>query len=143
MECRPIAADLVIFDEHYVLLIKRKNEPFKGMWALPGGRLEPDETIEQCAIREAKEETSLDIKLLKLIGVYSDPNRDPRKVVAVAFIAKALNTDAKPSTDAEEVKWVPIEEALKMELAADHNKILNDAWQILQSNLEEFQGPLF
>ncbi|NPA22064.1 MAG: NUDIX hydrolase [Candidatus Micrarchaeota archaeon] len=127
MGCRPVAADLVIVKEGKVVLIKRAKEPFKGMWALPGGRLEENETIEECAIREAKEETSLDIELQALIGVYSHPERDPRKVVAVAFLASPIGGTLRASTDALEARWVEIEKALKMELAADHNRILEDA----------------
>ena len=132
---RPVAADIVIFrntnNGKEVLLIKRGHEPFKDMWALPGGRLEDDETIEQCAIREAKEETNLDITIERLIGVYSDPNRDPRKIVAVAFLCSAKGI-VKEGDDAKAFKWVPIKEALTMELAADHDKILQDALRAIK-----------
>ena len=131
---RPVAADIIILRDgekgKEVLLIKRGHEPFKDMWALPGGRLEENETIEQCAIREAKEETNLDITIERLIGVYSDPNRDPRKIVAVAFLCSATG-NVREGDDAKAFKWVPIEDALQMELAADHNKILKDAIRIL------------
>ncbi|MEM4335842.1 MAG: NUDIX hydrolase [Candidatus Anstonellales archaeon] len=124
---RPIAADIIIIKDNSVLLVKRKNEPFKGMWAFPGGRLEENETIEECAKRECMEETGLRVKLQKLVGVYSDPKRDPRKIVGVAFLCRITGGKLKASDDAEEVRWFDVEKAKKIKLAFDHNKILMDA----------------
>jgi ADP-ribose pyrophosphatase YjhB (NUDIX family) len=90
---RSIASDTVLIEKGKILLIKRGNEPFKDMWALPGGRLENNETTEECAIREMKEETGLQVKIIKLIGVYSDPKRDPRGIVSVAYLVKRKGTE--------------------------------------------------
>jgi len=126
---RPLAADAVIIKNKKILLIKRGREPFKGMWALPGGLLEENETIEQCAKREAKEETSLNVKPEKLIGVYSDTSRDPRKVVSVAFICGIESGEEKAGDDASDTEWFDIEKI--PELAADHNKIIKDALKLI------------
>src|SRR5690242_18270120 len=74
-----ISADAVVFDTRdRLLLIRRKNEPFRGAYAFPGGFVEVGETTEAAARRELKEETGIDADQPRLIGVYSDPHRDPR-----------------------------------------------------------------
>jgi len=73
-----VAVDVVLENKGKVLLVQRALEPFAGKWALPGGFVEEGETVEQAAVREVKEETGLDIELEGLLGVYSDPGRDPR-----------------------------------------------------------------
>ena len=75
---RPLTVDAIIIYDDRLVLIRRKNEPFRGMQALPGGFVEKDETVEQAVARETKEETGLDTVIVRLIGVYSDPGRDPR-----------------------------------------------------------------
>src|SRR4051812_9653786 len=100
-----VAADIIIsFDDGSIVLIKRANEPFKNHWALPGGILDPDETIQQTAVREAKEETGLDVKITRLIGVYSKPGRDPRgRSVSVLFSATVTGGTLKAASDAKEI----------------------------------------
>ncbi|RLI30286.1 NUDIX hydrolase, partial [Candidatus Bathyarchaeota archaeon] len=85
-----IAVDVVIVrKDGSIVLIKRKNEPFKDHWAIPGGFVEYGERVEEAAIREAKEETGLEIRIKKLVGVYSDPNRDPRgHVISITYLAE-------------------------------------------------------
>ncbi len=125
--CIGLTADVVILYNGGVVLIKRKHEPFKAHYALPGGFVEYGETVEEAAIREAKEETGLDVRLLRLVGVYSDPNRDPRgHTVTTAFLALGTG-ELKAGDDAKEVHVVPVEEALKLPLAFDHERILRDA----------------
>ncbi len=135
-KCRLIAADIVIVDriseEANCVLIKRGNEPFKGMFALPGGLLEMDESIEECAKREAEEETGIKVKLIKMISVESDPARDPRHVISIPFLATGDIEKAKAGDDAKEIKIVKIKEAMNMELAADHAKILSKALKIIK-----------
>ena len=131
MACRPVAADIVIIKGGRVLLIKRGHEPFKGMWALPGGRLEENESIEECAVREAKGEIGADVEIKKLVGVYSKPDRDPRKIVAIAFLCD-VEGDIKAGDDAVEARWFEIEEVKKMRLASDHNKIIEDALRLIK-----------
>ena len=124
-----LTVDAVIKKNNSVILIKRKNEPFKDFWALPGGFVEYNEKVEQAAVREAKEETGLDVKIEKLIGVYSDPKRDPRgHTVSVVFLCSAIGGNLKADTDAKEVCEFKIDELKKQELAFDHGKILRDAF---------------
>lgn len=86
-----VTADCVVItreEELKVLLIQRGNEPFKGCWAFPGGFMDMDETTEQCAIRELKEETGLDVTGVQQLGCYSKVDRDPRgRTLTVAYLA--------------------------------------------------------
>ena len=109
-----------------IVLIKRKNPPFG--WALPGGFVDYGETLERAAVREAKEETSLDINLECQMHTYSDPKRDPRKhTISTVFIAHAEgNPEARD--DAREVKVFATDE-LTFPLAFDHDKILADYFE--------------
>jgi len=113
--------------DNSIILIKRKKAPFKEHWALPGGFIDYGETAEYAAIRETKEETGLDVEIMKLVGVYSDPNRDPRgHVIAIAFLAREVGGNLVASADAKAVKVFKITEIPK-NLAFDHAKILKDA----------------
>lgn len=124
-ETPKIMVDVVIPSEDGVVLIRRGSDPYEGMWALPGGFVEVGETVENAAVREAKEETNLDVELERLIGVYSDPDRDPRgHNVSVAFLARATGGDPEAATDADEVDVLDPSE---VELAFDHRKIIEDA----------------
>ncbi len=108
-----------------VVLIKRHNEPFG--WALPGGFVDYGEPVEVAAIREAKEETGLTVELTGLLGVYSDPHRDPRQhTMSVVFTAQALDPDELAAgDDAGDVGVFPVGE-WPSPLAFDHERILND-----------------
>jgi len=123
-----LTVDVVIkCEDNSVILIRRKKEPFKDQWAIPGGFIEYGETAEHAAIRETKEETGLDVEILKLVGVYSDPKRDPRgHVIAIAFLAKEVGGNLVANDDAKAVKVFKITEIPK-NLAFDHAKILKDA----------------
>ena len=113
-----------------VLLVRRGGEPFKGCWALPGGFMEMDETIEHCAVRELEEETGLRFaeRDLSLIGVYSAPGRDPRgRTVTAAFRVesgerRAESGEPVAGDDAAEVRWWPL--AALPPLAFDHADIV-------------------
>lgn len=124
-----ITTDIVVQYRGKLLLITRKNEPFKNHWALPGGYLEVyKETIEQAASRELKEETSLDVdpRDLNLLGVYSSPFRDPRgHVVSVAFFTKTEVGLLKANDDAKGLSLFAIDEIPK-KLAFDHQQIIED-----------------
>ncbi len=107
-----------------IVLIERKNPPV-GL-ALPGGFVEVGESVEEAAVREMKEETGLDVSLSGLLGVYSDPERDPRfHVVSVVFIGDARGTP-KAGSDAKEVKVFKLEDIPLDRLVFDHKKIILD-----------------
>ncbi|CDG66001.1 MAG: 8-oxo-dGTP diphosphatase [Methanobacterium sp.] len=114
--------------DHKIIFIKRKNPPYKGSWALPGGFVEYGETVEDAVIREVKEETGVTINIDELLGVYSDPERDPRgHTITVCYLATKEEGKLEADTDASEVACFTVEEAMGMQLAFDHNKILQDA----------------
>ncbi len=121
-----LATDIIIqYPDGEIVLIERGNEPFKGQYAIPGGGVEIGETVEQAAIREAKEETGLDIEIIKLLGVYSDPDRDPRgHCVSIVFIATPIGGELQADSDAAFA--IKTADYLKMKLAFDHNKIIRD-----------------
>ena len=115
-----------------VLLVRRGNEPFKGCWALPGGFMEMDETIEHCAVRELMEETGIeaDESMLILVGVFSAPGRDPRgRTVTAAYLVRADIGEAKAGDDAAEVRWWPLN-ALPP-LAFDHDAVIAAAIRLV------------
>jgi 8-oxo-dGTP diphosphatase len=122
-----LAVDCVVFDPGgRLLLIHRKNPPFRGQYALPGGYVEYGETTEQAAARELAEETGLVAVDLSLIGVYSDPRRDPRgHVVSIAYRVSVAGRDLRAGDDAADAAFVADWEQL--ELAFDHRKIVDDA----------------
>ena len=108
-----------------VLLVRRGRPPFLGMWALPGGFLEYGETTEECCARETLEETGVTVKVGKLLGVYSDPDRDPRgHTVTVLYAARPLRGKAKGSDDAAEARWFTGKEIRGLDFAFDHAKII-------------------
>jgi len=122
-----ITVDGVIIKNGKILLIKRRNEPFKGRWALPGGFVEYGETVEKAVLREVKEETGMDAKIKKLVGVYSDPARDPRgHTISIVFLLEGEG-DAIAGDDAIEAKFFDLNELPP--LAFDHEKIIKDAIQ--------------
>lgn len=122
-----LTVDCVVFDrKDRLLLIKRGHPPFKGSYALPGGFVDIGETVEAAALRELKEETGIEGKIISLIGVYSDPKRDPRgHSVSAAFLIRPKSTKAVGGDDAESAEFVADWRELK--LAFDHGKILKDA----------------
>ncbi len=130
MSERPfLTVDCVVFHGKAVVLIRRAHDPFKGWYALPGGFVEVGETVEDACRREIREETGLVVKDLRLIGVYSDPARDPRRhTVSVAFLAQADISSLKAGDDASAAELVA--DWQHAEIAFDHHKILSDAWQL-------------
>ena len=124
-ETPKLMVDVVIPSDRGVVLIRRGTEPFVGQWALPGGFVELGETVEAAAAREAAEETGLAVEVARLIGVYSEPERDPRgHNVSVAFLVRALGGELAAATDASEVSVL---DPSSVELAFDHRRIIDDA----------------
>jgi 8-oxo-dGTP diphosphatase len=124
--------DILIRINDGIVLIRRKNPPLG--WALPGGFMDEGETCEAAAIREAKEETGLDVELQTLLYVYSDPRRDPRKhTITVAFTATA---DGSPvgMDDALEARVFPLDQ-LPSPIVFDHARILSDYRRFLDTGI--------
>jgi 8-oxo-dGTP diphosphatase len=126
-----LTVDCVVVDARgWVLLVRRANPPFKGRYALPGGFVEIGEPVEEACRRELREETGVRTGRLRLIGVYSDPKRDPRgHTCSVAFLARVKRATAKVGDDAATAEWV--EHWSRLPLAFDHAKILADARRLL------------
>ena len=132
-----VTAESVVFcngsDGLSVLLIERMNEPFKGCWAFPGGYMEMDEDAEDCAKRELKEETGLEIRAMRQLGAFTDVNRDPRgRTVSIAYYAVIEKSEVKGADDAIQAKWYPVDSIPV--LAFDHDKILRQALEVITSN---------
>jgi 8-oxo-dGTP diphosphatase len=125
-ECITLTADIIIeYEDGSIVLIKRKHDPYKGHWAIPGGILEGNETIEETAVREAKEETGLDVKLTGIVGVYSKAGRDTRwSFVTVAYTAVPAGCILKGADDAQEC--LKTKDFATLQLAFDHNQIIAD-----------------
>ncbi len=123
-----LTTDIFIFDDDFnFILIKRKNDPYKGHWALPGGFVEYGESVETAAIREAKEETSIDVELKDLVNVYSNPDRDPRgHTISIAFTAKGDFTSRNADSDASDIDIFSEKKLDEINLAFDHDKIIKD-----------------
>jgi 8-oxo-dGTP diphosphatase len=128
------AVDFIISkdDNSKILLVRRKNDPFKGMLSIPGGFINEGETAEDAMTREAKEETSLVVEPIAILGVYSDPQRDPRMhTISVTFITRIVQGNEDPRDDAAALQWINIEDELdaliqSQQVAFDHSKILSD-----------------
>ncbi len=113
-----------------IILIRRKNPPFQGDLALPGGFVDIGETVEDACIREAQEETNLKVKITKLIGVFSSPKRDPRgHTVTIAYLCEPVDKGRKPiaQDDASDLEIVPLLKIPKLKLAFDHMEIIKAA----------------
>jgi len=120
-----LTVDGIVLEDKKILLIKRKNQPFKGMWALPGGFVEYDEKTEDATVREVLEETGLKTKINHLAGVYSDPNRDPRgHTVSIVYVLNICNGELKSGDDACNAKFFDLKNL--PDLSFDHKVIIKD-----------------
>ena len=129
-----VTADSVVFcngsDGLSVLLIERANDPFKGCWAFPGGFMDMEENAEDCAKRELKEETGMEVQSLEYLGTFSEVNRDPRgRTITIAYYAVVEKSDVIGADDASQAKWFPIDSIPS--LAFDHEEILRAALKVL------------
>ncbi len=125
----------------HVLLVRRGEKPFEGMWAIPGGFKRPNETLDEAAKRELREETGVDAaSLLAQFGAYGDPGRDPRmNVVTVAYLAVLRDVGAiAAGTDAADAALTSVSDVLngKLQLAFDHQRIVRDAIERVRVELE-------
>ncbi len=123
--------DTIIQRDSRILLVKRRNDPFKGYLVLPGGFVNEGERVEDAAKREVKEETSLNIELLDILGVYSDPTRDPRgHMMSTVFISKISShndkVDAVAQDDAAAIEWISLEVIDTRNVGFDHKRIISD-----------------
>jgi 8-oxo-dGTP diphosphatase len=137
-----VTVDVVIFTlierELHVLLVQRKRWPYEGYWAIPGGFIEMDESLEQAARRELEEETGVRDVYLEQLYTFGDVGRDPRtRVISVAYIAliRAESQKVRASDESTAVRWFPVR-ALPERLAFDHEQILDLAVSRLRSKLE-------
>lgn len=133
-----VATDCVVFGfdgrDLKVLLIQRGIEPYKGILAFPGGFMRMDETAEECAIRELKEETGLELTNIKQLGAFSGVHRDPReRIVSIAFYALARQSEVHGGDDAAHAHWWAINEI--PQLAFDHDYILRQAMNRIRQDI--------
>ena len=134
--CPPVAADIITEIGNEIVLIERKNFP-EG-WAIPGGFVDFGETVEQAAMREAKEEISLEVELRTLLGIYSRPDRDPRgQTITAVYIARASGTPVA----ADDAKNFAMFDPRKppSPLAFDHAEVLRDYVRFLDTG--EYPAP--
>lgn len=124
----PTVDGIIHNNKNQILLIKRKKDPYKNHLALPGGFINEGELVEDAMKREIYEETSLNVEPLEILGVYSDPNRDPRKhILSIVFICLKLDDHyGKANDDAKELLWVDFPDIMNKNLAFDHKMIVED-----------------
>ena len=126
-----LAVDAVVFSEQKILLIRRKNDPFKKFFALPGGFVDYGETTENAVLRELKEETGIDGRIKNMAGVFSDPKRDPRKhVVSIVYVIDPTTKEIRSGDDAEYCAWFSIDNL--PELAFDHKAIIEKSLKVVK-----------
>ncbi len=120
-----LTVDGVVVTDGKIVLVRRGRPPFQGELALPGGFVEYGESVEDAVRREVREETGLSADIERLLGVYSDPRRDPRgHTVSVVFVMKAACGQATAGSDAAAVELIALESVPR--LAFDHSKIVQD-----------------
>ncbi len=120
-----LATDGIVVIDDEVLLIRRGKKPFEGSYALPGGIVEYGERVEECVVREIKEETGVETKILDIVGVYSDPDRDPRgHFISVVYHLHPIGGELESGDDASEARLFSFKDL--PELAFDHGQILED-----------------
>jgi 8-oxo-dGTP diphosphatase len=138
-ESARLTADVVLFGEEgdgelFVLVIRRRWDPFEGYWALPGGHVDAGEEVAHAAHRELAEETGVRLGVLWLAGVYADPGRDPRGRYVTFAYTQRLRDCPQPTAgdDAADAGWFPVREVLAVAfpLAFDHAQIIRDALMV-------------
>jgi 8-oxo-dGTP diphosphatase len=136
----PVTVDIVLFTIRdrrlHVLLIKRLAKPFENRYALPGGFVREDESLDAAAIRELRDETGVEKVYLEQLYSFGDPKRDPRgRVITVAYYALVPHTQSlRAGTDASDAAWFPVSELPP--LAFDHRRIVEYAHQRIRNKLD-------
>ncbi|MDA3819495.1 MAG: NUDIX hydrolase [Candidatus Delongbacteria bacterium] len=131
-----VTVDALVFagygEERKVLLIRRKNPPFQGKWALPGGFVDMDEDLDEAVERELKEETGLSLSGFKQLKAFGKPRRDPRgrNISVVFFIQIEKPVDPNAGDDAEQAKWYKVKDL--PELAFDHNEVIHEGLEKIE-----------
>ncbi|MDY6777048.1 MAG: NUDIX hydrolase [Candidatus Nanohaloarchaea archaeon] len=121
-----VTVDPVIEYDGQIALVKRKYDPYQGDWALPGGHVDPGETPREAVVREAYEETGLDVELEDEIGEFSDEIQDPRgPVIQIAYACSTDDPALDPATDADDAAWFELDE-LPDDLAFGHEAVLEE-----------------
>jgi ADP-ribose pyrophosphatase YjhB (NUDIX family) len=121
------AAGVVLVEHDEVLLVRRKFDPRRGMWTLPAGFVEYDEHVTACAVRETREETGLEVDLIRLFGVYMAMD-DPRaRVVLVLYLGRRVGGDVRPGDDADEARFFPLDRTPSEIAFQAHEQALADA----------------
>ncbi len=121
-----LTVDAVITDdEGRILIMERGTEPFKGTWVLPGGLVDPGETVEAACAREVEEEVGLQVRILRQVGIYSTPGRDPRgSFVSIAFHAVVVGGSLQVTSEARAHRWLAPGEVVEM--GFDHGRMVED-----------------
>lgn len=120
------AVGVILFnDKNEILLIRRKYKPEQGRWSLPAGFMESDETAEQTAVREAKEETNLDVKLNDIFGVFSSFDYPQRQVLVIIYRGEIVSGQLSPGDDAEELRFFSLENLPREIAFSCHQKVLD------------------
>ena len=118
-----VAVDGLVMHDGKLVAIRRKNEPFRGMPALPGGFVELGETVRDAVVREVREETGLETRTVRLVGVFSDPARDPRgHVISIVYELEGVGGALKAGSDASDI--VLLDPRSLPRMAFDHNEIV-------------------
>ncbi|HZU05357.1 MAG TPA: NUDIX hydrolase [Chloroflexota bacterium] len=135
-----LTVDGVVVENGAVLLIRRRHPPFAGHYALPGGFVDYGETVEAAVVREVREETGLEVAIKQLLGVYSEPARDPRgHTVSIAYLLERRGGRLAGADDATEARFFPL--TALPSLAFDHARILADARRALERPAGCCRGP--
>jgi 8-oxo-dGTP diphosphatase len=124
-----LTVDAVIMDpDGRVLVMERGTGPFQGCWVLPGGLVDPGESVEQACAREVLEELGLEVAIGPLVGIYSDPGRDPRgSYVSIAFLAHIVGGRPQVTAESRAHRWITREAMPPM--GFDHARVVADAWR--------------
>jgi ADP-ribose pyrophosphatase YjhB (NUDIX family) len=125
--------DVILQKGSGILMVRRRNDPFRGKLALPGGFINEGETAEDAARREILEETSLEVEPVEILGVYSDPARDPRRhILSIVFIGIVTGGTDRAGDDAAGIEWLDLEHLNSSQLAFDHEQIIRDykKWKV-------------